>query len=398
MNTKKNYKKGARKEIIQMLYQSGVITYSSLRVLPENRRMLGRTVKKLEQEEIIEVHSLPKRILFRKVKPSGLKDIESTISDAVTKEQQEYYQAKLAKSIYLIREQYSSPRKTESTRKAIRIIRDSEINALMYSSGACIFAGEKPTAPYSIARDDSVYYSASDIKDILLDSTENESSAYAGRGHGLLISSGGIYQVYHTGRAVLKWDSSSELRNAIRSQRFLQYILNEDYQIPQKISKAIIVADNENTLSRLVTYETKTGSWRNAIVTIQAVYESLFGITNDLYGRKLLTLMQYQGWESMVLASFLSHEEIEESNFCTIPCDGYDKEKNIYTFIFCRPDLIKFRAFCARAALEKKPERFRIVCFKHQLTTVANTIDGACCKVYSISYEDFVARLGLDYV
>ncbi len=400
MNTKKNYKKGARKEIIQLLYQSGVITYRSLRVLPENRRMLGRAVKKLEQERIIEIYLLPKRILFRKTTPSEIKDIESTISDAVTTEQREYYQDKIAKSIYLIRNQYCSPRKKESTRKAIRLIRDSEINALMYSSGATILAGEKPTHACSIYPEDAVYYTSSDIKDILIDSIEISpiSKGYLGRGYGLLISHGGIYQIYHTGDAILKWDSSSELRNAIRSQRFLRYILNEDYQCPQKIETAIVIADNNVTLSRMITYEFKTGSWRNAITTIQDVYAVLYGITNDLHGRQLLTIMQYKGWESLILTSFLSHKEIEESNFCTIPCDGYDREKDIYTFVFCKPDLIKFRAFCMRAALENNPTRFRIICFQHQLETVANTIEATCCKVYSIPYDDFISTLGLDYV
>ena len=65
MNNKKNYRKGARREIIRLLFLNGVLTYKSMQVMQDTRQMTGRAVKKLESEGVIEISKGPLRVTLR---------------------------------------------------------------------------------------------------------------------------------------------------------------------------------------------------------------------------------------------------------------------------------------------------------------------------------------------
>lgn len=400
MNTKKNYSKGARHEIIQMLFLNGVVTYSSLCVLPCNRRMLGRAVKKMEKEGVVEILSSPKRVILKDNIRKETGEERREYLAALTDIQCRYYAEYITPRTKYLKKSLNSWKSTEVRRKTVKMFRDSEINALMYASGAMIIPGTKPM-DFGLVEDEySVYYTSREIKILATNEAEIDESmkTYAGRSHGVLISPGGIYMAYHTGNAVLRWDAFSETGSVIRAHKVLDKMVSPiaHKSFPDKISSAIVVADNPIMLSRMVTYDPMRGRWKNAIATIQTVYDSLFGIVNDVYGRKMLTLMQTEGWKSILKKAVLSHEEIEEAKFCSTPCDGYDREKNIYTMLFCIPDLIKFRMFCMRASLENNPSAYRIICFSHQMPTVANTISESSCKVLSIPFEKFMQRLGIE--
>ena len=90
---------------------------------------------------------------------------------------------------------------------------------------------------------------------------------------------------------------------------------------------------------------------------------------------------------------FLRADEIEASRFCSVQCDGYDKEKEIYTLLFCVPDLIKLKNYSARACLMGDKDKFRVICFEHQLATIANVIPENICRVYSLPYEVYESKV-----
>lgn len=430
MNNKKNYRKGARREIIRLLFLNGVLTYKSMQVMQDTRQMTGRAVKKLESEGVIEISKGPLRVTLRdhaltalrkneiaekhsRDEAGGLTARDDSIQsgegtpvvnleyqnfrenietypeevgylDAVSEGQVAYYRQNIAYSVKNVKGTSKN-----YYQKFIRMIRNSEVNTLVYSTGAKIMADEKPDI---IRTTDRVYYSSVEIKRGREDRDDGKAISNE-RSHGVLVSPGGLYMMYHTGNAMIKWSSFSEIGGCIRTMRFLKERADEEWCMKnEQIEVAVVLADNPTVFSRMVTYDGKVKSsngMKNMLLAIEPAYKTLYGITNDLNGRKMLGYMQDAGWRTRMKQLFLTHEEIEESKFCSIACDGYDKENSLYTLLFCIPDLIKLRNFCMRAELNQQPDNYRIICFTHQLPTIANIISNNDCKVYSVPFERY---------
>ena len=61
MNNKRNYKKGYKNEIIQLLHIVAVIPYRSLRLLSDNCRMYQRAVREMAEDKTV-INAVEKRI------------------------------------------------------------------------------------------------------------------------------------------------------------------------------------------------------------------------------------------------------------------------------------------------------------------------------------------------
>ena len=378
MNAKKNYKKGARREVVRLLSLSGVVTYKTMGQMKGNRRMIGRLVKKMKEEGVIEIYNTPRRIVL---KGASLGEIKG----ALTKEQEEYYEKNVSESA-----KYAKGSYTEWNQKGVRQIRQSEINGMIYESGAGIMAGEKPDTGELIPDEISVYYTFKEMRRYWEKITTEDNMHPHARGYGILISPGGIYVMYHSGKSLMQWEAFSEIGTVMKLTRYINEYTNERIET---IKEAIILGNDAQLFARMVVYERRYGRTKNTVAVAETIYERLYGIPNSLYGRKMLEQMQTTGWRERMCRMFLREDEIEASRFCSVQCDGYDKEKEIYTLLFCVPDLIKLKNYSARACLMGDKDKFRVICFEHQLATIANVIPENICRVYSLPYEVYESKV-----
>ena len=378
MNAKKNYKKGARREVVRLLSLSGVVTYKTMGQMKGNRRMIGRLVKKMKEEGVIEIYNTPRRIVL---KGESLGEIKG----ALTKEQEEYYEKNVSESA-----KYAKGSYTEWNQKGVRQIRQSEINGMIYESGAGIMAGEKPDTGELIPDEISVYYTFKEMRRYWEKITTEDNMHPHARGYGILISPGGIYVMYHSGKSLMQWEAFSEIGTVMKLTRYINEYTNERIET---IKEAIILGNDAQLFARMVVYERRYGRTKNTVAVAETIYERLYGIPNSLYGRKMLEQMQTTGWRERMCRMFLRADEIEASRFCSVQCDGYDKEKEIYTLLFCVPDLIKLKNYSARACLMGDKDKFRVICFEHQLATIANVIPENICRVYSLPYEVYESKV-----
>ena len=380
MNAKKNYTKGARREVARLLSLSGVVTYKTMGQMKGNRRMIGRLVKKMKEEGVIEIYNTPRRIVL---KGASLGEMRN----ALTKEQEEYYIRNVSESA-----KYAKGSYTDWNQKGVRQIRQSEINGMVYESGIGIMAGEKPQIGEKIADNDSVYYTLKEIRRYWENIAAEEGLHPHARGYGVLISPGGIYMMYHSGKSLMQWEAFSEIGTVMKLTRYINGCITERIET---IKEAVILGNDAQLFARMVLYEKKYGRTKNTVAVAEAVYDRLYGLPNNIYGRKMLEQMHKAGWRNRMYRMFPQAEEIEASRFCSVQCDGYDKEKDRYTLLFCVPDLIKLKNYSARACLIGDREKFRVICFEHQLGTVANVIPEEYCRVYSLPYETYEKRVGI---
>ncbi len=392
MNAKKNYTKGIRRELVRLLSMSGVMTYRSLNAMPWNRQMAGRMIRKMEKEGVLEVYKNPSRILFANHTWQGTGE---EYEQALTKEEIRYYRENVSYYMKNLKED-----RKKWYQNSERLLRESEINALLYAAGTKILTDEKPCGDERIPEDMEVYYTSREIRRYWEDKATRaglksmmsdymEGGAMHTRGHGLLISPGGNYAVYHTGRTLMKWEPMGEMTFAVNMARFLNRRTG-DVQAEQ-IEDAIMLADVPVVYARMAVCEKKYQK-RTGLEAVSQVYRRLYVLTTSSEGRRMACMMQKKGWQTRLREAFLAHEEMRESQFCTTPCDGYDREKDVYTLLFCIPDLIKLKDFATRAALEQKPEQYRVICFTHQLPIVANIVGADTCRVLSIQYETYEER------
>ena len=214
--------------------------------------------------------------------------------------------------------------------------------------------------------------------------------------NGVSITKGGVYAMYSTGKNTPEWKRNGEVKMAACIQavvaRSVENVDLSDYE-----KEAVIISKKDSTFVKVVESEYKAHSQRRTLMNIDYAYEHMYSLPSSYEGIRVFRTMQLHNWQAKIKEQLLSSEEIKESNYVSVSCDGYDKREGIYKLIYCIPDMTKLKSFSKRAAIDEEKEKYHIYCYESQLPLIrAVTRNGKYAKLFIVNMDGMEEELYKD--
>jgi len=387
---KKNYKKGYKGVILQLLFLCGIIPYTGLRLLDGETRMYQRAVKKLEEEGILKIEKSRGNKYIRLENRMLAQEI---IKKNVDEEYIRYYQETVIKNISRMQD-----KKILNTE---RIINSTNTQIMMYACDIDSGPYKRDIATDEIENTDLMYSPSMELKRIRgyadnVKKQKNDTILNNSRISGVLISPGGIYSVYNIGKHLIEWKRYGEVRmqsylekTIIRKEKYIR----EEGRRENLIKGAIIISSNIKTYEDICTIDyTKQKNKKQIMMNIDYAYQKMYCVPQNDIGKQLLKIMTISNWETKLKEIILRPEEIEKEKTVQIACDGYDEKNNIYKLVHVIPDMVKLRAFVTRANLEEDRNKFAIYCYTWQSEMIVHLVNKNA-KIYQIPIEEVIKTI-----
>ena len=380
-NRKPDYKRGTRKDIIEILHMTGVIPAKALSLM-NVPRTYKQKLKDMEREGIIEqvrVKNFNHVRLVYYMKPydeiSGV--FASDLRDG-------FYESYSAYGM-LARKNCLHGSETRS----VRAIQNAEAYMFMHAAGLACSLCERPNL---IAEDHldmkNAYYMSYDFKNaaqyedkVVLNPKGGMKEIMGSRVIGLAATQGGIYSVFvQTGDAA-RWQAGAEIRMRIHIDAMLAKKM-----VFTKKPCGLIISDDYESLSRLVDpaielrYKAKA-----AVRQLEESYEKVYALPLTADGKKLFEVMSRPGWERIIREASFGRQAAQAGQMA-VDCDLY--ENGTYTLNFCAPDIMRLRRFLAYASSDTE-HRYRITCFDFQKGMLEKASHGSC-EIKSGPFEKFL--------
>lgn len=169
---------------------------------------------------------------------------------------------------------------------------------------------------------------------------------------------------------MIEWKRFSEVKMATYVTELIRKrsMYEQEAKMPRE---AIVLATTDRIYHQIceLNYE-RNRTYRVTLMNIDYSFQSIYAVPEDKNGKLLIRIMGQKSWKHDIRKRLLSEKELENKIYTTVQCDGYDTDNDIYTLIFCIPDLVKLKAFTARANLESNPKKYRIYCFTYQIPLI----------------------------
>lgn len=380
-NRKPDYKRGTRKDIIEILHMTGVIPAKALDLV-NVPRTYKQKIKDMEREGIIgqaRVKNYGHVRLVYFMNPYD--EISSAFSSDLREGYYEFYSTygTLARKNCL---------RGEASR-SVRAIQNAEAYMFMHSAGLACDLCERPNLVAEKHLDmKNAYYMSYDFKNAAQYEDKVTGNQKGGireimgsRVIGLAATQGGIYSVFvQTGDAV-KWQAGAEIRMRIH----IDAMLAKKMEFPKKPC-GLIISDDYESLSRLVDpaielrYKAKA-----AVHQLEESYEKVYALPLTADGKKLFEVMSRPGWERIIREASFGRQAAQAGQMA-VDCDLY--ENGTYTLNFCAPDIMRLRRFLAYASSDTE-HRYRITCFDFQKGMLEKASHGSC-EIKSGPFEKFL--------
>ena len=361
---KRNYRVGNKREMLILIHEMGVVPLRSLRYLtaPARPRMMQKAVAQMEEDGTIKIEKrgLEKVIMLHHSKLQK-KKYQPYIPDYVL----EYYNNFSNYNLW-----YTSDK---DMAMQIKSLRDVDAQMFFYSCGIKIGPDAKDLTTEMIGRKESSYYSSREFKRIhgyVNGKPEVNNKIISSRANGLLLLDSGAYVVYNIGNMMIQWKRSSESKLAMYVTDLLRNKC--EFELDAKVrQEAIVLATSDHIFRQIceLNYENNK-TYKTIYMNIDYVYDSIYGVPEDYNGKLLIKIMSTEGWKNKIKHMLLDDKQIEGSMYTNVPCDGYDEETETNILIFCIPDLVKLKAFTARANLEGNKKKYKIYCYSYQLPLI----------------------------
>lgn len=366
---KKEYDKGYRNMLIKLLLSNGVVVTSGLDMLPGHKDMYRRKMREMKKEGVVEI------IRREGVGVARIINFEKNYDTYISSLPNGYYgyfnqHAKTNTSKINL-----NPNNPNYKSKIIRVIRESELSQLMINSNIGVLLEEKIelTSDIKIGTRNVAYYTMSEldeyIKFELGVNTESEhyNNVMTTRAYGLLISPGGKYAVYHTGKALMQWRKSSEGQVA----HYFSRLINEKCEEPRTIGhlrEAIMIMNNPKMVIEMFNPK------NNGSIRVNCGYERMYCIPYNEEGSVMLSIMTNDGWREWLRDYYL--EGYSANITGGITCDGIKDNK--YAYLFCDGDIVRFNKFLSSVQwvmeIDKNYE-FEVYCYEFQREIVKELSD-----------------------
>lgn len=358
---KPNYRIGNKNEILTLLHITGIIPYKSLRLLADTPTMHQRAIRQMEKDGVVKIEK---------------RGTEKYICLQKSESQKKKYQEYLPENIIQYYKDYGSRnlwKMTEKVTEQNKVIRDTDAQMFFYGCGYHIGPYAKDINTDLIGEDENSYYSSREIKRIdgyTDGKSKTNKKVTASRVNGILINGGGNYIVYNLGNQMIEWKRFSEVKMATYVTELIRKrsMYEQEAKMPRE---AIVLATTDRIYHQIceLNYE-RNRTYRVTLMNIDYSFQSIYAVPEDKNGKLLIRIMGQKSWKHDIRKRLLSEKELENKIYTTVQCDGYDTDNDIYTLIFCIPDLVKLKAFTARANLESNPKKYRIYCFTYQIPLI----------------------------
>lgn len=380
MNVRKNYRKGTRKEIMELLHMCGIIPERSLKYMRDkNYKVMRMKIHEMVEEGVLTY--VKKTKLTRALAIHESRKDKELYDESIAKELQTYYAeyGKTDEKRYCYSKKYAD---------YVRIFYNADTMMFMYGCGIKMLASHKGSL-LNKNEEESIYYNSREIKnginykaDVI--DTEEGQIISSSRLRGMVMSQGGIYAIYRFNTL-----SAYSQNGEYKMKLYLDRIVREKLEEKEEVSQAVIIVDqnNERLLENYIRPENIAGKY--SLESMEFVYKKVYGVPADENGQMMMKVFTNNSWREKIINSF---NLPCEKGMQGVVCDGYDG--NSYYYIYCIPDIKRFRKFIMRAELENNKEKYIVICFDWQVEMVKAVTKGIV-KIKKVPFVSYIEEMGL---
>ena len=394
MGRNKDYQNGYRGKLLSLVLENGFLPLDCLRLYDyDTMKEMQRYTRILKSEEIVREQRTLSGTRYIRLSEHG----EGMILGEANAELVSRYKSDriMANLRYLAIEGGDKEKKVQYKQQQNKIVND--VCAKLFAKISGVETRNIPELDkHSLSAGTKAFFDSSTVK-----SAGTFKAAFEGAGsqklsnsriNGLSVTPGGVYSIYSTGKSVLEWKRSGEVKMAACIQALMNKT-TRDFSMADYEKEAVIISSKDGNFTKIMEAEYKKNSHRRILMNIDFTYEHMYSIPFSNDGVRIFRMMQMENWKYKILDQILEHDEIQESNYVSVSCDGYDKANGIYKLIYCIPDMTKLKGFAKRAAIEGDKERYQIYCYKSQVPIIAPLVkDNA--KVFIIGIDDMEREIG----
>ena len=372
MNDKKNYKKGIRREIVELTLAMGVLPYRSMKLLRKNTECYRKKILAMEKEGLLEIH-----------REKNAWGVSFTDLQKVVDECDEIIENKKLFRYYELfgREDWKKLSYSSITNKR-RILRNSESYLFMYGANVACKLGEKVSLQnHEEATCVPTYYTIRELKRYgeFQDDVEEKDGkklVSSARANGLVVNPKESLLVYNVGTHVLEFNYG-EMKLKMYTDNMLR-----TKGLPRVAGGLLLLKDNG--IQKYLRPETTRS--QNYVMRLEEIYSHLYALPLDETGQQMMELMMLADWQDKMRVTYLPKECSRPSELSAVDCDGENGNKHF--LIHCVPDIKRLRQFVFRAEFEGKRENYIIICFDFQEEDVEKLASNSC-EIYSASFKEY---------
>ena len=380
MNNRPRYIKGTtRYDLINLMHMSFLLTPRTYRLFDIPYSSISNTMTLLRKEGVIEKTNNAET--FSNICLARYADnLDEYFYDNIPEDNLDYFDRYGTGDIN--RAKYSRGDKVSQSR---RVIRSAEAIALMYAADIPTLPDDKKEVVKDKQLTDNVYYQSREIKRYAgyrddVDENDTERVAIATRINGTLLSAGGNYNVYHLGKDILTWSAQGEYKIKNYIQNMLSMYVSEGGCM---VDNALLLVYDLNIFLKVVNPSRRV---QVRYEGLNMTYDSLYVLPYDRNGRDMLRIMVKKDWKLRIY-EYITEEDHQDTSRLEIVCDHYDGQ--VYSFIFCVPDISRYLDFLRKVSFLNDKERFRVICFDFQKEFIVKSI-GRYAKVLVADFKEFL--------
>lgn len=266
--------------------------------------------------------------------------------------------------------------------KKLRVMRNSETLLFYYGIYAECIMGRYRDIREDTRNAGNLYYSSRELKGITVDGglkadLDKSNKLNTTRVNGALLSEGGNYTVYNIGRSVSKYSLSGERK----LKAYLDGIMAEKER--QSVQSAVLLARSLSLYENFISPQNQKIQLN--IGGLEGVYKHIYSLTLDTNGQRMMQIMMRKDWKEQIYANVLTAEQ-RNGRTGNVECDGQKGEQ--YIFVFCVPDIKRFKMFLRRAEIENDRQKYTVMCFDLHKELITKMVKGYA-KVYSAKFMDY---------
>lgn len=374
----KHHGDGIRKMIVEVVMMTGCLPKHSLALLTGRGCKLAslqKKIKEMEQEGILREYKGEKKNGKERHWGNVINWTEETqdkLEPSVNAELLAYYKANAINDGYKV-----TSNNTEYTER-LKIVKNAESLEFFYGMGykAMIHEVSRKLESHGETYYTSKIFKASGTQALTSD-VDSKKNISGTRMNGMISTQGGDLIVYNVDKRYIgNYSITGETKAVAYGNRVLA-------EYDRQIDGALILAKEGKIFETILVPPSKY--FQMHITGLENVYNHIYAITLDETGQKMMRVMSRAGWQREMYSMILTPEKM---NVSTVPveCDGYDPKTEQYIFVYCVPDIKRFKKFLRVAEIDNNREKYIVYCFDTQREIVMNVV-GQYAKVYTAKFE-----------
>ncbi len=378
MNNKKNYTKGIRKTILDLMLRCGCISYKSLALigLRHPKAWTQMKMNEMKREGLLNIQTSPD--LGRYALFNNYKLNINLLKDYFESSQIEYYDTNYYEDL-------KNRKPEEAIGRINRVIRSGEVEALLYVLGVSSGLDKNKSTFYLPSK---MTKALTEYKDSLVKHENGSTSLNVSRVSGLLKCENEFYAIYNSGKSLYEWSRAGEVKMYIHLSKLATNIQKQSV----KVSNAIIFTHNYLNTEKLLMLDPKYK--KIAVNNIEDAYKNIYCLPYDINGLYMMQLIMRKGWISELRDNLLEEPKVD-INTLTIDCDYYDPDTEEYTFLFCISDLGRMKKAVNYINAVEDSTKCKVICFDFQKELTIRLVNRNA-KILTLKIEDYIKGIDLE--